>query len=276
MFADDSTCHEICDNYADAFHKAEKILNQLKSWADKNGFQIHTDIGKTEIMFIAKNQFIGPLPAFSLGSNLINVTNSVKCLGLTIDNKLSWKPQTSKICKNFNTKLKNLYRMRYLDQSHIKEIYFKGILPSVLYCLAIWSGCLSSEMEKINNTHIKAARFIQRIKKSVPDHDVLQKANWRSIFWYSKRRTACITHKLFHGNDPNKDIITKKSITRNLRNNLQIEKHHFRSMKYKNSFVYRCATIWNKLSDSVKNLDYDAFKRSISSNHDILDNISYT
>ena len=35
-----------------------------EDYANKNGFQIHTDIGKTEIMFIFNKSFIGPLPAF--------------------------------------------------------------------------------------------------------------------------------------------------------------------------------------------------------------------
>jgi len=180
MFADDSTCFEITDDYADAFKKVNLILSQLKTWADRNGFQIHTDIGKTEIMFIAKSPFVGPLPAFNLGTHFINVTSNVKCLGLTIDNKLTWKAHTSKICKNFNTKLKSLYKMRFLNQINLKEIYFKGILPSILYCIAVWGGCSNVEMQKINRIHIKAARFIQRIKKSVPDHDILDNVNWRS------------------------------------------------------------------------------------------------
>jgi len=58
MFADDSTCFEITDNYTDAFQKVNLILSQLKTWADRNDFQIHTDIGKTEIMFIAKSPFV--------------------------------------------------------------------------------------------------------------------------------------------------------------------------------------------------------------------------
>jgi len=62
-------------------------------------------------------------------------------------------------------------------------------------------------LKKIYRTHIKAARFIQQIKKSVPDQDILDSVNWRSIPWYCKRRTACITHKLYHEADPYKDII---------------------------------------------------------------------
>lgn len=148
-------------------------------------------------------------------------------------------------------------------------MYFKGILPSVLYCLAIWGGCHSSEMESIYDNHIETAKFIQRIKKSIPDHEVLQLQT-------AKRRTACNTYNLFIGNNPNKDIITKKTITRNLKSNLQIQKHQFKIMKYKNFFTNRCATIWNKLSGRDKELDYDDFKRKISPNNDILDSISYT
>ena len=37
---------------------------------------------------------------------------------------------------------------------------FQSIIPSVLYCIAIWGSCTKSIMFKINNIHLKAARFI--------------------------------------------------------------------------------------------------------------------
>ena len=273
MFADDTTCHSICDDFAEAFAKISNILKQLESWANINGFSIHTDIGKTEIMFISRTSFIGPIPSFCLNAKEINVTNSVKCLGITIDNKLSWGLHVNKLCRDFKIKLKNLYKMRYLDQLHLKEIYFKAILPPIFYCMAIWSGCSNSLLNNVNSIHIKAARFIQRIKKGIPDSEVLLHANWHSIEWYCKRRVVTITHKLFNETDPNKDIIVKKPITRNLRNNLQIVKDKFKYMKYKRSFNYRCATLWNKLPDNLKQLNLSEFKSNISRNYDVLDRI---
>ena len=163
--------------------------------------------------------------------------------------------------------------MRFLNQQYLKDIYFKGIIPSVLYCIAIWGSCTKSIMFKINNIHLKAARFIQRVKKTVPDSDVLQAANWHSIMWYYKRRTVCITHKLFHGNDPNENLIQKKQISRNLRKNLQIEKRHFKYVKYKDPFNHRSATIWNNLTDNIKNMDFDKFETKITKNAQLIENI---
>ena len=149
----------------------------------------------------------------------------------------SCKPQITTLCKNFKTKLKKLYHIRFLNQNYLYEIYFKGILPSILYCIAIWGGCTKTQIDKINTIHIKAARFIKRIKKSIPDTQVLEKANWHSILWYHKRRIACITHKLYYESDPNNNLIKKRNTTRQLRNNLQIQKHSFKSTKFKNSFT---------------------------------------
>ena len=44
-------------------------------------------------------------------------------------------------------------------------------------------------------------------------------------------------------------------------------------LKYKRSFMYRSATLWNKLPDNIKELEYDAFKSKLSQNPNILENI---
>jgi len=88
-------------------------------------------------MLLPKRNFIGPLADFKLGSASTNVTESVKYLGVHIDNNLG------------------------------HEIYFKGILPSVLYSIAIW-GIGSNTIIK-TDLNIKAARFINHIKKTIPN-----------------------------------------------------------------------------------------------------------
>lgn len=47
---------------------------------------------KTEVMFMSKTPFIGPLRPITYESKLINYVSRSSCLGVTLDNKLSWSP----------------------------------------------------------------------------------------------------------------------------------------------------------------------------------------
>ena len=93
------------------------------------------------LMFISRTPFIGPIPSFCLNSKQINVTNSVKCIGRTIDNKLSWGLHVNKLCRDFKIKLKNLYKKRYLDQLHLKRSILKlFFLPS----FTVWHSVVAA------------------------------------------------------------------------------------------------------------------------------------
>jgi len=104
----------------------------------------------------------------SLNGSKIEITNMTKRLGLTIDGNLCWNIPISKIC----------YRMRSLSPSTIETIHNQGILPSVLYGI-VWGNCAPNLLNDIEKIHIKAARYIRRIKKrGVPDREVLSAAHW--------------------------------------------------------------------------------------------------
>lgn len=274
MFADDTTSYSIRESHQEAFKAVQTTLVEIQDWSLRNGFGIHTSVGKTEIMFISKKRFIGPLPNFTLKGESIEVSSRVKCLGLTIDNNLTWSDHVLNSMKNFRSKLKKLLQMRYLHHSSLKEIYFKGILPSVLYGIAIWGGCSTHLMEKVNEIHIKAARFICKIKKRVPSPQVLDKAGWHKLDWYYKRRVLCITHQLYHNDSCLSSLVQKRTERRSLRNNLVVTQPSFRYVKYKLSFRYRAAILWNNIQDCVKNKRYDDFKVFIKNNSHILNNIS--
>ena len=55
------------------------------------------------------------------------------CLGLTIDNKLSWQEHIKNVCKSFSNKVAVLKRIKFLPKPVLETIYYKTIIPSVLY-----------------------------------------------------------------------------------------------------------------------------------------------
>ena len=130
----------------------------------------------------------------------IEVVNNYKCLGITIDHNLSWETHTSKICKSFSAKRKKLYNMRSMSKSTLRAIYFQGILPSVIYGIVIWGS--STRLSGVNKIHTKAARFIMKIRKHIPDDQDLQMCNWKPIDFYYKRALACKAYKIYKRESP--------------------------------------------------------------------------
>ena len=163
QFADDSTAHTIGPSVDNVLIDLRKSAIQLQSYAKRNSLTIHPD--KCNIMIISKKKFVGPLINVEPCSKNIEIVESSKCLGVTLDKELKWDHHVRKVCKSFSQKVKKLYQMRKMPKSALLTIYFQGILPSVLYGIIIWGNCSPLLMLSIEKVHIRAARFIHRIKK---------------------------------------------------------------------------------------------------------------
>ena len=60
----------------------------------------------------------------------------------------------------------------------------------------------SSNLNVLNDIHIRAARCIMKIKKSVPKDRVLQICNWNSMEHYYKKSITCKTYKIYNNQSP--------------------------------------------------------------------------
>ena len=131
-----------------------------------------------------------------------------------------------------------------------------------------------SDIEKI---HIRAARFVKRVGKKVPDIEVLDTAHWKKIQYYYKRTLACTTYKIYNNltSPVLQKYVTKSKTTRNTQNKYRIDLPTFKYIAYKRSFEYRAAIIWNNIPTELKEASsIDVFKYSISKNN-LLDKINF-
>ena len=94
-------------------------------------------MGKTKAMIITKHPFTEPLQPVLSAGNFIKVVEQSDCLGIKIDNRLCWKPHITARCKNFCSKLKFIRRIKDPPEKVLEEIYYKGIIPSITYCISV-------------------------------------------------------------------------------------------------------------------------------------------
>ena len=160
--------------------------------------------------------------------------------------------------------------MRSLSMNTLETIYNHGILPSVLYGILIWGS--SSSISEVNQIHIRAARYIKRIKKTVRDEDVLQAANWKPIQFYYKRTMACKIFKIYKGTSAPllTKLITKSRCSRQTRNKFKIDNATFKYVLFKRSFTFRAPKIWNSITNDIRETNsYDCFKRKLTKSEDL-------
>ena len=89
-----------------------------------------------------------------INSIVINESNAVELLGITIDNILTFNEHINNLCRNASYKLYALRRIRkYLTPERATRLYNAFINSQVNYAPSIWTFCR-------NNQYLKFKKFI--------------------------------------------------------------------------------------------------------------------
>ena len=110
----------------------ERETNILLDWFKCNEMKSNTD--KCHLI-IVNNQDND----IKIGNDVITSGNSVKLLGVTIDNKLNFNEHVDNICKKANNKLQALARIaKYLSPDKLRIIMKTFIESQFNYCPLTW------------------------------------------------------------------------------------------------------------------------------------------
>ena len=212
------------------------------------------------------------------GDTPIEYVAEAKCLGVKLDQNLSWRPQINYVTKSFNAKVKQLKSMKYLQKAFLEEIYFKTIIPSVTYCMAAWGSCSESLFQEIEKIHVRAAKIIHGIASDNADQDVLRKAKWGTITYLYKRKLLIIMQNAHLQRLPGRicDLFDKcRNTNRHLRSGTKLNVPEYKTDAGRNSIRYRGPLLWNPLKENQKEKTIDSFKKSIGKFREQLQKITF-
>ena len=171
MYADDTTVYCIGPNVDLVMSSLNKTMEQVLRWSVRNQLTIHPI--KTEAMIMRKTSFVGPIPPLYFNTGHIDLVNYTTCLGVKIDNKLTWSVHIDSVKKHFTQKVGALKRMRILPKKVLEEIYFKTIIPSVTYGISVWGNCSPSALNSLHHIHARAARIVNNLNSTMADETCL-------------------------------------------------------------------------------------------------------
>ena len=117
-------------------------LENLRNWLMTN--KLSLNVAKTEFMLIGSPQMIrnasNSQPNILIENKKIQQVNKSRTLGTTIDQHLSWKPNTESICKKITSGISALRRVKpfIAERDTLISIYNAIVRPYFDYCSEVW------------------------------------------------------------------------------------------------------------------------------------------
>ena len=159
LFADDTSLSLYDNNLERLISKSKDQFSKLYSWCVCNKLTINT--GKTNfILFHTKNKFV-PQDFNNIRGSDFNIkrSESVKYIGLHIDEKLNWGTHIDTICTSLIKYFGIFNHIKHLvSKTLIRQIYFAFVYSRINYGIEIYGSCskkLLSKLQTIQNKLIK-------------------------------------------------------------------------------------------------------------------------
>ena len=113
---------------------------------------------KFQLMYLGYNlNNVETLPEIKLSNIVIKPKNSVKLLGVILDNKLNFKEHIDNICKIASRNTNCLARIRnFIDVKHSRFLYNAFIKSAFGYAPMIWMFCQKPSYKKIESVRKRA------------------------------------------------------------------------------------------------------------------------
>ena len=96
---------------------------------------------KCKAMILHCGRFTGPaLKELTLPQHTIKWVTHFRLLGVLIDDQLNWSKHVSVVKKAFVDKLNLLKCSKFLPKNMLLDLYFRVIMPSIVYGISVWGG----------------------------------------------------------------------------------------------------------------------------------------
>ena len=199
-YADDNTIYSVDDNVTNLLKTLETETNQVLKWFRINEMKANDD--KCHLL-VANQENV----SVTLGNEIIEATDSVELLGVTIDKNLDLNEHVSNLCKIGNQKLHALGRIsNYLSKDKLKIIMKSFIQSQFNYCPLTWMFHNRTLNNEINKLHERPLRIVYK-NDSLTFQELLDKDNSITIHQRNLQRLATEMYKVENKTSPLQQLV---------------------------------------------------------------------
>ena len=258
------------DKSLDLKSLTETCVDDISKWMHSNKLKLNED--KTESILIkSKQSKCSSFETLNLGSQVVNLTNKAKNLGVVLDSELSMSNHISYVCQVSHFKLRRISKMKkYLTTEACAQLVVSLIFSHIDYCNSILFGINNSLLQRLQKVQNHAARVVLNKKMRDSARPLLIQLHWLPIKFRIDFKIACIVYKCLNNQAPSYllDLITPYVPARPLRSQndptkLVLPKFKLKTFGYR-SFSVAGPTVWNEVPQHIRETEtFDAFKRQL-------------
>ena len=266
MFADDTCLYVTVDDPVSSQIILNESLKNLKLWADQ--WLVKFNPSKTKTMYLS-NRNNEPPPLHFSGEAVQEVIKH-KHLGVTFNNKLTWKNHVQDIIGTVSKFLDIMHKLsKDLDRKSLEIIYQTFVRSKMEYSCIIWDDCSDIDKIALEKCQMRAARIVTGAKKGTSNDLLYSETKWLKLEERRDRFKLCFMHKILHEKTPHYLVEILPNTANDerhyhLRNNDNIATFKSRTEKLRKSLLPDCIRKWNNLDNNLKKEHiYTSFKNKI-------------
>ena len=159
MFADDTDLFFNSLSYTEPFRKANEILHKVDSWLTLNTKKLRSLLLKLVIA-------LPPDLEIKLGGNALDNITSIRFLGVTIHEHLTWKSPVILLPKKIIADRGIIQKVKpCVTQKSLRFLYYSMVRSHFQYCISCWCFNNKTLINRLQNTTNKVIRLAFNAKK---------------------------------------------------------------------------------------------------------------